>query len=455
MKNKFAFLLFLLSPLFSYAQSGIADSLDILLNDDIFLSSDASLVVYDLTDDSLIYSHRASKIVRPASVQKVLTSVVALDNLGKDYTIDTHLLRDTLCGAGNIYVKGRMDPLFDESDIIAMAQTVPQGAVIDTLFADCSFCDSLYWGPGWSWDDTPYSFQPYISPLMLCGGAVEVVVRPSARGEAPTYSCVPQSSFYIVINEAECGNQELGKLTVMRDWLDNSNVIRITGNCTAEKKVGINMYKSADFFVAVLLEKLDSMGVVVNNVAFSTAPDSCEVLFELKRPITEVIDEALLESNNLCAESLLYHLGARNNEGTVSMEQGCTVVNKFIINKLGFTGGYSVADGSGLSLYNYLTADILMATLKYANSRPRIFSDFYSSLPLSGVSGTLKNRTKNSFAYKKVRAKTGTVKGVCTLAGYANASNGHRYAFVILNSGLQSSRPMREWQDKVCNILCR
>ena len=58
-------------------------------------------------------------------------------------------------------------------------------------------------------------------------------------------------------------------------------------------------------------------------------------------------------------------------------------------------------------------------------------------------------------AYKKVRAKTGTVKGVCSLAGYARSSNGNMLAFVMLNGGMQSARPVREWQDKACEIMCR
>ena len=71
------------------------------------------------------------------------------------------------------------------------------------------------------------------------------------------------------------------------------------------------------------------------------------------------------------------------------------------------------------------------------------------------MSGTLRNRTKGTAAYGKVHAKTGTVKAVCSLAGYLDAANGHRYAFVLMNTGMQSSRPVREWQDKVCNLLCK
>jgi D-alanyl-D-alanine carboxypeptidase/D-alanyl-D-alanine-endopeptidase (penicillin-binding protein 4) len=103
--------------------------------------------------------------------------------------------------------------------------------------------DSLYWGPGWSWDDNPYGYQPYLSPLMLCGGAVEVVVKPTKKDSVPDVITSPQSSFYSVVNEAVCGNEELGKLSILRDWLEDSNVIRVRGNCVREKKEKMNMYR--------------------------------------------------------------------------------------------------------------------------------------------------------------------------------------------------------------------
>ena len=67
----------------------------------------------------------------------------------------------------------------------------------------------------------------------------------------------------------------------------------------------------------------------------------------------------------------------------------------------------------------------------------------------------MKNRTKGSAAYKKVRAKTGTVKGICSLAGYALGKNGHMYAFVMINSGLEKASKVREWQDKVLDAICK
>ena len=215
------------------------------------------------------------------------------------------------------------------------------------------------------------------------------------------------------------------------------------------------MYKSADFFMAVLVEKLAVRGVTVNNVAYGPAPADAERIFANSRPVAAVIDEALMESDNLCAEALLYHLAAQENVSPVSASQGCGVVSRFVKERLGVKGDISIADGSGLSVYNYLSADVVLRALRFAHTHKAVFDAFYTHLPQSGISGTMQNRTKETKAYGKVRAKTGTVKGVCTLAGYAQAANGHLYAFVMLNSGLQSPRTVRAWQDKVLDAICK
>ena len=58
------------------------------------------------------------------------------------------------------------------------------------------------------------------------------------------------------------------------------------------------------------------------------------------------------------------------------------------------------------------------------------------SLPIGGVDGTLKRRMKNSFTHGNVRAKTGTLTGIISLAGYCKAANGHELCFAIINNGI-------------------
>lgn len=440
---------FVLSALLQAQPS--AKDLEKLLDDEILSCSDASVMVYDLDNDSLLFSHREHKLTRPASVLKIITSVAAVERLGADYELKTYLLHK----GNNLYIKGCADPLFSYEDLREMLQDVPKGSVVDTLFADCSFMDSIYWGPGWSWDDTPWDFQPYMSPLMLNGGCVDVVVKPSDKGMQPVVECKPASSYYSVVNEAVSYDTSCNKLSILRDWLDNSNVIRIRGNCNGVRGEKMNMFRSEKFFVTVMCEKFAARGINVKNVVYTASPDSFALLHCTQRSILDVVDEALKESDNLCAEALAYHLGALYGHRPVAHKDGVNIIKGFLDFYLKMPSKYEIADGSGLSLYTYISADIMLQMLKRIYSTPVIYEAVLRGLPISGWTGTLKGRMAGTVAEHKIHAKTGTVSGVCTLAGYAKARNGHTLAFVLFNQNVMTSRLARHWQNKVCELLCK
>lgn len=434
----------------------IAEDMNALLTDPLFRDSDVSLAIYDLDADTLLFAHREHKLCRPASTLKLLTSVVAIERLGCDYMVCSRLYeKENASGGTNIYIRGEIDPLFGEEDLSEMLSAIPAGTRIDTLFADCTFMDSVYWGAGWSWDDTPWEFQPYISPLMLCGGCVEVSAKPSAKGEPPHVECKPKSSFYTVENEAVSHGGRGEKFTILRDWLNNSNVIRLRGDCNIPKSEKMNICQSQDYFIRVAEERLFEKGVEVSHSAFAQTPTDATLLHCKQRPIRDIVSEALMESNNLCAEALSYHLGGLYGKFPVHREMGPEIVEAFLEYTLDINDEYNIADGSGLSLYNYISADMLLQVLRHSYLHPQIHDIVYNSLPVTGVSGTMKHRAKGTAAYKRVHAKTGTVKGVCTLAGYAKAANGHTLAFVILNQNSMDARDVRLWQDKVCDAMCR
>ena len=104
-------------------------------------------------------------------------------------------------------------------------------------------------------------------------------------------------------------------------------------------------------------------------------------------------------------------------------------------------------------MYNYVSPELILEFLKYAYFSPNIFYSFYNALPITGVDGTMKNRMRFSQAHGNVRAKTGTLTGVSSLAGYAKAKNGHMYAFVIINQNILNNKKAHTFQDKICNIL--
>ena len=157
MKRAVLFLLLNLTICAIYAQSQpVSQRLDALLNDEILKTSEVGITVFDLTTGESLYRYQDEKLYRPASIEKVITSVTALARLGADYTMDTHLRytgkieNDTL--KGNLYLIGGFDPELMDEDLDSLVAAVEaQGIryVTDTIAADVSMTDSVYWGPGW------------------------------------------------------------------------------------------------------------------------------------------------------------------------------------------------------------------------------------------------------------------------------------------------------------------
>jgi D-alanyl-D-alanine carboxypeptidase/D-alanyl-D-alanine-endopeptidase (penicillin-binding protein 4) len=89
-------------------------------------------------------------------------------------------------------------------------------------------------------------------------------------------------------------------------------------------------------------------------------------------------------------------------------------------------------DGSGLSRYNYVSADALVRILRQMRSDPRHSANFPDTLPIAGREGSLAKRLSGTAAEGQVRAKTGTVDNVRAIAGYVNAASGETLAFSII-----------------------
>src|SRR5690349_18137369 len=90
-----------------------------------------------------------------------------------------------------------------------------------------------------------------------------------------------------------------------------------------------------------------------------------------------------------------------------------------------------VADGSGLSRYDYVTVDALTAVLRLMATDPR-HAAFEATLPILGVDGTLERRLRCSHAEGRIHAKTGSMSNVRALAGYVTTLAGERLAFAII-----------------------
>lgn len=209
-----------------------------------------------------------------------------------------------------------------------------------------------------------------------------------------------------------------------------------------------------DDFSAALFRALGSVGIsFVGATENAVRPAGAVLVASRHHSMDQILTEALKESNNHYAEALFYQLGAQDGMAYPSGEESARCVDR-LVTSLGLPfSDCRVADGSGLSLYNYLTPEVLVAALRYAYQNSEIYAHLKPALPVAGCDGTLRRRMTTGNACANVFAKTGTVEGVSTLAGYAAAANGHLLCFAIMNQGVLSQAPARRFQDSVCEAL--
>ena len=211
-----------------------------------------------------------------------------------------------------------------------------------------------------------------------------------------------------------------------------------------------------DDFTYRFSRQLEEMGVTLNgSTGERQLPTDAQLLTTCTHSIRQVLHRMMKQSDNLYAESMFYQLAASGGTRWAGAKTARLYENA-LFSRIGLNPrDYYVADGSGLSLYNYVSAELETKLLRYAYQRSDIYDAYLEALPIASVDGTLKKRMRGTAAAGNVRAKTGTVKGVSSLAGYLTASNGHLLCFSIINNGGLSNGPMRNLQNKICVALCQ
>lgn len=212
-----------------------------------------------------------------------------------------------------------------------------------------------------------------------------------------------------------------------------------------------------DEFMERLVRKLNSRGIAVTGTfEEDNMPRNAHSVCVVSRPIGEVLPRMMKKSDNLYSESVFYQIAASSGySGAATAKMGRQMVNR-LISKFGYKPSkYYIADGSGLSLYNYVSPELEVSFLRYAYRSERIYPSLRAAMPIAGVDGTLNSRMRGGYAAGNVHAKTGTVTGVSALAGYCTAANGHVLCFSIINMGIRHASSGRRFQDRVCEALCR
>lgn len=440
--------------------------IDSLLVTDFFKSSQAAIAVYDLTENKLLYQHNEKILLRPASNQKILTTAAAYLFLGTDYNFKTTLyhtgeIEDSVCN-GDIYIAGGLDPDFTSRDLDSLVSEIKNFGIKEirgNLYADVSAMDSLFWGEGWMWDDDPASFAAYLSPLNINKNSIRIKYEPAEVGTPAKIELIPQTNFFQIKNSSVTIDTGKTALTITRDWLNRNNTIQIKGSISKLAKhdtISLSVFNPTYYFLGLMKGSFERNGISFKGkVDTLTLRVNSKKIFSLERNIEPIITNTNKTSDNLSAEMILRALALNPSKKSASAKKGIIFIDSLITLTGLSAKDYYLADGSGLSFYNLLSAELLIEVLKYFYfKQPELFVKLFNSFPISGYDGTLSNRMKESPAFKRVRAKTGTLRGASSLSGYLQSKKGHLIAFsILIQNYVGSANQARKIQDKICEIL--
>ena len=198
------------------------------------------------------------------------------------------------------------------------------------------------------------------------------------------------------------------------------------------------------WFASVLRGHIQSRGIEVSGGAWDIddavpPPDrtSAEVLFTVRsRPLRDIVQPLLKDSINLYAEAVM-----RLNAPPGQLPTNDAALEGFA-KRLGAWGvpasGQQIVDGSGLSRRDTVTAETILTVLRHMHD-PAGESPFVTALPIAGVDGTLRDRMRNTPAAGNVRAKTGTMSNIRSMAGYVKTRDGETLAFVAMVNNFEGA----------------
>jgi D-alanyl-D-alanine carboxypeptidase/D-alanyl-D-alanine-endopeptidase (penicillin-binding protein 4) len=442
-----------------------------IISDPFFDHTTIAIDIFDLTDSISLYKKNEKLLLRPASNMKILTSIAGLLNLGNNYDFRTELFHSGVIDDetlyGDFFVVGGFDPDFSTDDVdslVRVVQSLGIKKITGGIYADISKKDSLYWGNGWMWDDDPDPDAMYLSALNINNNSIEVFVEGTKTGSPAKITLIPQTDFVELINKTKTiSSFEPDSFIVTRDWVNRTNKIIVEGQVRSGKIIDstaylekVNVLYPEKYFLTLFKEHLEISGIIVEGKIDIKSLQGNEVyLTSINRPIDSVFSYINKESDNLDAEMFVYSIAFKDSGAPAIAENGLEAIKRFI-DTLGFDSkNYSLADGSGVSHYNLISAELILESLKYMYYQEKdLFDMFYNSLAVAGIDGTLKNRMKNTIAEGNVHAKTGTLSGVSNLSGYLTSNNNHLIAFsIMIQNFVEKNSVPRKFQDRICELL--
>lgn len=444
----FALLFALVCVVTSVAVSAapLRSSIDQIIDDAAASSAIWGIHVADARTGESIYSRNANVPMLPASNQKILTSLGALEFLGPDYRYRTRLYFDgRVRGSvleGDLIIRGSGDPSFGSRQmpgpdpLRAWARQLAEMGVTEVrgrIIGDDDIFDDQIYSEGWDVDyvmnQANIGLGVSIGGLSYNDNVVLLRIRSSRPGNRADVEVAP-SDYLDIQNEVTTSTRTRGILVTPRRIMGQETV-RLTGSVprSYEGSVFMPVTNATLFTVHSLARFLEAEGIAVSSTLIDIddldrkpSYDDDPLFVHFSPPMSEILHLINKRSNNFYAEQVF-----RTFAHAGSAAGGERRLKSFM-SGLGIpTGGISIRDGSGLSRKDMIPASAMGRVLQHMLTQPYA-NAFIESMPAAGEAGsTMRYRLGGA----PLRAKTGSLEYARALCGYATTVDGREITFVV------------------------
>jgi len=420
-----------------------------LLKSERYSSASYGIAVIDTETDSLIFAIDEKRALNPASINKLFTSWNAFSALGSDYRYETKL---TYSGSiengilnGNLFLISSGDPTIESArfktteGFFVECSKIAKSAGIKQINGDiiCIASKQRHNAhPNWTWQDIGNYYGAGVYDFNIFDNTVKVFFNtPKKAGDTALITSTSPSLPVEFVSEVISS-----KLRYDSSYFYGApNELKRTGRgkLPAGRKnfrVRVSLPNPPLMAAYILKTELNSNSITVKGdyKTQSHQPDGLKILYTYQSPeLKEIATILNKRSMNLYAEALFKTVAnSKIKQYNRSYHTASTLFEKDLKKLFSDSTGFSYVDGSGLSRFNTCTA-LQMAELLAAFKHNQSFDDFLPTLPIAGVDGTLEHFGKGIIK-EKVKAKTGSMTGVRSLAGYLDAQSGKHYAFAFI-----------------------
>jgi D-alanyl-D-alanine carboxypeptidase len=379
--------------------------------------ANVGLLVVDAESGELLVEHNADELFAPASVNKLFTAATALWRLGPSFNWQTPLAyrggragADADVIAGDLWALGRGAPDTVEEQLWVAARAIHRRGIrsIDgDIVVEDGFFDAERYGEGWP------------------GGAqVREAYHAPVGALMANYSAIRDGDEWVAVEEPDLYfGKRLHELLGLAGVAVSGVVRRPTA---AEEQM------LAD------IERIDPGNARIG------LPDELHPLYTIQsEPLGRLVLDLNKFSNNVMAESILKTLGAVEYGHPGTSTKGLAVAAMFRNEVLGTElTGYVQADGSGLSRLNRVSPRQVVELLQFAYTDFHLGPEFVASMKISGRDGFNPRPFRDPPLIDEMRLKSGHIRGVNTLSGYAHTESGRVVAFCVMVNNHRA----QQWQ---------